>query len=409
MTGRPLRFFRSPGNRGVYPISLLFFFVIVLGWGPAVAVEWSMTPSVNLKEELNDNIRMTPGKRELVWGNTLSPMLRVGGATERLALRADLAANLSRYRGIEGLGSNDSSFRLSSQYQHREQSRWGWEGSLLRDSTFRSELRETGRVLAERRRSARTIGGFWEESPAERLSIRGEYRLTGVRYAEEGAGLFDYQTRTGSVDLTHLFSERDWATVGLTLLHYRAPSARIRSINAALQAGFTHLFSETLRLTVSVGGREVITDLSLPGGEITERSRGLLGDLTIHKEFEATRWQGGARRRIDPSGSGYLLQVDHLFTTMERRIAPTATVSLAANAYHGRALRTNLPGGESRSFSVAPAWRWKWTEEWSMEVSYRYAWQKRDGGVAATSNALTWTVTYLGPKWTGGIEGMSAE
>lgn len=403
------RFFRWPGKGAALLTAFLFFGGAILRPTPSSAVEWSMSPSIRLNEEFNDNIRMIPGEHEPVWGSALSPSLRWGGATERLALQADLAASLSRYRGIEGLDADDASFRISSQYQPRERSRWGGEGSWLRDSTFRSELRETGRVLAERRRSAREIGGFWEESPTERISIRGRYRLTHVRYAEEGSGLFNYQSGVGSVDWTDLLSERDQATAGLTLLHYRAPSARIRSVTAALQAGLTRFFSETLRATLSLGGRVVITGFSLPGVEIKERGRGLVGDLTIDQTFEAARWRGGVRRQIDPSGSGFLTQVDHLFAEMERGITPAAAARLAANGYHSRALRTALLGGESRSFNITPAWRWSWTEHWSMEISYRYAWQKGEGGTAATSNALLWTVTYLGPRWAGPIEGMSAE
>lgn len=369
-----------------------------------------MTPSVSLREEVNDNILMTPEERKRVWGSAVSPLLRWGGETERLELRADLAASLSRYAGEEGLDANDSSVRFSPQYR-LERSRWGGEVSWLRDATWRSELRETGRVLAQRERNVRTMDGFWEASLTERVSVQGQYQLTDVQYAEEGAGLFDYQTRVGSVDLTDDLSERDRAKVAFHLLQYRAPTARIRSIDAGFQAGITRLFSETFSATVSIGARGVITEQSFQETAIRERSRGVLGRLAVEKQFEAVHWRGGWSREVNPSGSGYLIESDHLFTAIEHEIGETVTVSLAADGYRSRALRSVLPSPESRSFRVEPTWRWSWTEQWSMAVSYRYARQRESGADAAdaNANAVIWTLLYEGPKRTGGIEGMSAE
>lgn len=365
-----------------------------------------MTPSILLREELNDNILMGQ-EHEPVWGNTLSPVLRWGAAAERLALGADLAATLGRYRGEDGLDVNDSSVRITSQYI-LERGRWGVDGSFLRDSSWRSELRETGRILAERRRTARTIEGFWEVTPTQRLSMRGRYQLTEVRYAEEGGGLFDYQNRIGSVDLSYELSERNRAIAGFHLLHYRAPSARVRSIDTGLRVGLRRLFSETLRATLSIGARGLINTLSLPDREIKEHGRGLFGDVKIEKEFEAGHWTGGVSRKVDPSGSGFLIQSDHLFVEIGREITETVAVSLAADGYQNRALRTALPQTESRALIVEPSWRWRWTEEWSMAISYRYAKQK-EGGRSADSNAVIWTLLYEGPTWGGSLKGMSME
>jgi hypothetical protein len=367
----------------------------------------SVTPSVGLEEELNDNILMGQ-EHEPVWGNTLSPRLRWGAADERLDLHADLAARLARYNGIEGLDANDSSARIDSQYM-LERGRGGLGGSLVRDSSWQSELRQTGQILAERRRSLRVIDGLWEESLTEKLTLRGQYELSDVRYAEEGGGLFDYQTRTGSVDLAYALSERNNATARFHLLRYRSPSARIRSIEAGLQVGWTHFFSETLQGTVSLGARGIISDSSFRGTERKDHERGFLGELKMEKGFEAARWQGGLDRKVNPSGSGSLILVDHLFSAFERDISPTMTLSLTAHGYHNRTLRVGLPNSEVRAFNVEPSWRWRWTENWSMMVSYRYLWQREAGGSAADSNAVVWRLFYEGPTWVGGVEGMSEE
>lgn len=367
----------------------------------------SVTPSVSLEEELNDNILMGQ-EHEPVRGNILSPRLRWNAADERFDFRTDLAARLARYYGVEGLDANDSSARLDFRYR-LERGSWGVGGSTVRDSSWQSELRQTGRILAERRRNERVFDGLWEESVTEKLTLRGHYQISDVRYAEEGGGLFDYQTRTGSVDLAYALSERNSATAGFHLLRYRSPSARIRSIDTGFQVGWTHLFSETLQGAVSFGVRGIISDSSFRGSVSQDHERGFLGEIKIDKEFEAARWQGGIDRRVNPSGSGSLILVDHLFSTFEREVTQTMALSLAANAYHNRTLRVGLSTSEFRAFNVEPAWRWRWTESWSMIVSYRYLWQKESGGSPADSNAVFLRLFYEGPTWAGELEGMSEE
>lgn len=380
--------------------------MILLGRGESGAVEMSATPSIRLRGELNDNIMMRQ-EQEPVWGNTLSPMLRWAAATDRLALGGDLAATFGRYRGEEGLDANGSSVSLTSEYQ-LERGRWGVDGIFLRDASWQSELRRSGRILAERRRSARTIDGFWEASLTQRLLIRGRYQLTDVRYAEEGGVLFDYQNRIGSIDVSYDHSERDRIIAAFHLLRYRSPAARVRSIDTGLRVGLRHLFSKTFRATVSIGGRGSISNLSLDEGEIKEHGRGLFGDLRVERDFESGRWTGGLSRRVDPSGSGHLLLSDHLFLNIAREITETVTLSLAVDGYQNRALRSTLPETKSHIFIIEPAWRWRWTEEWSMAVSYRYT-RQRDGGRAADANAAVWMFVYKGPTWVGSLEGMSSE
>lgn len=364
-----------------------------------------MTPSLSLREEFNDNILMERGHKP-VWGSILSPKLRWGAATERLDVQTDLSARLARYRGVQGLNTNDVSLRVDTQYT-LERGRWGFAGSSIRDSTRRSELQETGRVLQERRRSLRSADGFWEKRLTEQMSLRNQYQFSNIQYAGEGEGVFDYQIRMGSVDLTYALSERDSITSGFQVLRYR--SAGIQSLDMGLKVGLIHLFSKTLQTTVSIGGRQISSDSSLGGRENKADEQGMFGAFSMEKRFESALWQGGLDRSVNPSGSGSLLLVDHLFGRFRREISATVEVSLAAHAYNTRALRPGLPNRESRAFNVEPAWRLRWDEHWSMMVSYRYLWQRTSGGSSTHSNAVNWTVSYQGPKWMDSLEGLSTE
>lgn len=399
---------RSRDGRAAGLILFLLLLVAAVAIPPAGAVEISLAPSATLTELLSDNLRMATEGHKVVWGSVFSPGLRWGADTELLEVRGEMRANLQRYIGEEELSADDTLLALASRYK-LEQRRVGVNGTLVRDSTWTSEVRETGLVLAARRRRARTVDGFWEESLTERVSIRSGYQRADARYAGEGEGLFDYRTQTGKIDLTMDLSERGRATVGGYFLGYQAPSARIRSIDAGVQAGLTRAFSETVQATLLTGVRQVITTSSFGEAGFKDRSWGILGDLEVEKEFEAGRWRGGVGRRINPSGSGSLIQADRLFTSAEREMTEQTGVSIAINGYRNRALRTgSVFPTESFAFNVEPAWRWRWTERWSMYLSYRYAWQKERNAASADSHTVAWQVEYEGLKWIGGVEGVSA-
>jgi hypothetical protein len=75
------------------------------------------------------------------------------------------------------------------------------------------------------------------------------------------------------------------------------------------------------------------------------------------------------------------------------------TVSLAADAYWIEAIGTDARLPNSQYYRIEPSWRWRWTEWWSLDVSYAYARRSSDTeSRAADANSAYVTITYRGFK-----------
>jgi hypothetical protein len=361
-------------------------------------VEYSVVPTVSLREEVNDNILMTAQPHDTVWGSHLIPSLRLSAAMERWRVDGNFWASLSRYVGEEGLDMNEASLKLSSEYS-TERDRWRWFGEATRDAAWKSELEETGLIFGVQRRNVGVLGGSWSRTLTERTTLRGEVEYRETRYDREG-GLFDFDAFLGSVQTIYSLSEKDQLRTHLQLLSYRAPSVGVESKNVGLQISWVHPFSETFQGTFSVGGRELFTEFSLGGETEKEREFGWLAGAMILKRWERTSLRGGAVRQVDPSGGGYLIEVNRLSSVIEQQLTQTTSGSLAAYFYRTRPLRGDLSPPDGTSFSIEPRWLWNWNEAWSMLIGYRYAWLKRDdGNDPIYSNSITWMLTYHGLGW----------
>lgn len=364
------------------------------------AVEYTVVPSLFLREQVNTNLLMTAAPHDTIWEYSLSPSVRGRAAMEQWEVSGDLSAVFSRFWKTEELDANDLFLKLSARYKG-ELDTFGLEGSSAHDSTWRSELQETGLVLGTGRRDLQIMNLTWNRVITERLSGVARYQFGDARYSHQPPGLFNYQSHLATYDLTYALSEREQVTGGAQLLSYQSSDAGIESNVAGVQFGFVHAFSETFHGTLLVGAREMWTTLSIGEFHRNDRESGWLTEGTVDKRFERTQLQGSFSRRVDPSGAGYLLQVDHLWGSVDRSFTENTAGHLAAHFYQTHPLRNDLPISDSHSYSVEPRWSWKWAELWEAVLSYRYAAVTNErSNIRVASHSISGMLTYHGPVWT---------
>jgi hypothetical protein len=393
---------RLPPERGATVLSRALLAVLFLLALPAAlsAVEYTALPSLSVRGEVNDNILMTAGPHSTVWGSHLSPSLRLRAAMERWRVEGNLWASLSRYAGEKGLDMNEGSLRLSSEYS-TESNRWRSVGEVTRDAAWKSELLETGQVLAIQRRTLGMIGGSWNGTMTERVTLLGELEYRQARYSDpESGGLSDYRFYTGTVGSTYSLSERDQLDTNLQLLSYHAPSVGVRSNNVGLKVSWVSFFSETLKGSALIGIRALFTELSAGGVRRRESELGWLAGAMIEKKWERTTLRGDFSRHVDPSGAGYLIEVNRLSGSIERGLTQRTTGALVTHFYWTRPLQGDPPPPGSQSVAIEPSWSWNGAEAWSMRVGYRYLWQRRDQAPRAVdAHSIFLLLTYHGPAW----------
>ncbi|HZC68508.1 MAG TPA: hypothetical protein VE201_07835 [Nitrospirales bacterium] len=353
---------------------------------------------MSLKEEFNDNILLTTMPHQTVWGTTVSPELRFNALTENTEIRGSARMNFVKYYGDTGLDTTEQYFQASTAYS-MERDVWGLGGAVTRDSTLTGELRETGLVNARVPRDLRSVNPTWKRSMTERLSLQSGYQFADVTYGTTGS-LFAYQTHGGTAGLSYQLSEQDLVEGTGSYLHFEAPSAHSRSSDYGVQLGLTHRFSETLRGSLTGGARRTTSVVTAMGATLDDRRTVWAADGSVEKQFETGVVRGRFSREINPSGAGYLVQVDHLSIAVERELTDTMKGFITGEAYWIEALRREVTIPNGSYYRIAPTWRWQWNEWWSLEVSYSYAGRQAGGGAgAAEQNVTSVNLTYSGYKW----------
>jgi hypothetical protein len=236
----------------------------------------------------------------------------------------------------------------------------------------------------------------------DRLSLNMEYQFTKATYQNAFQFLlFDYETNMGSAGFDYRLTERDVFNVTGYYLSFSAPVNNLESHYYGLQAGVTHLFSDTLKAVASFGFRNIESTETRFGADITSSDFVWVANSRVEKRFERGEASLGYVREIYPSGVGFLVQTDHLSTSLRYDIAPTLWASFGTDVYwiSSTVAGANIPN--SRLLYLEPKLHYRWTEWWTVELSYRHGRVDVDQvDDTATQNAAYLSVTYSLPRKT---------
>lgn len=400
--------------------------------GCVVAAEWSVEPTVTLRQEYNDNINLTALPHKAVWGTILSPAITFSGKSETLEVSGGAQLNFNRYTGAKGLDSDDRIFAFASQLIN-ERNTWGLNVTSRRDSTRATEQASTGNVLPRAQRNALVITPSWVHSLTDRLTLRLEYTINNVTY-DDGAtvGLVDSKYEGVVASAVYLLTDTDKLT--LSGAHSKSTSIGSSVSNTdEIRAGITHAFSETLQGDVQVGMRRTtstyLTDVySCPGirgtpiklGSVYQcaekfgagyavfgaaqlvdprtSTSGTSLNLGLSKKMgETDSLTARLSRDISPSGRGLLIETDHLSLGYSKRFSETLSGSINTDLYRYRYPSIANSGGQY--FTIAPTLSWQLSEWWFLDSGLQYANQKIEGATTSVSSNLIYgSIRYNWPK-----------
>ncbi len=411
-----------------------FFFGIALYClllpGGAVAAEWSIEPSVSLYEEYNDNIRFISDPHPNVWQTSLRPNLKFSKKTEISEVSGQAQLGINRYAGDPTLNQTDKLLLLFAS-RMSERNTWSMNTSYRSDTT--SELISNGLVQPRTQRSVLSVNPSWMRSLTENTSLRLDYQYQNVKYDKVTST--DYIYKQASAALQYVLTERD--KVNLSAFYSKvdyAPSTTIastcvipipggcaltstitsenisKSNTRGVQVDWSHLFSETMTGSFSVGHRNVINTNTLNqtnligstlvygAPSVTEthsNNYSLSGKLD--KQFESGTISGLVSRDVNPSGSG-LVQTTQYGLSMSKSLTEKLTASLDTSVYRTTFISAAYPG--SRYYTFEPRLSWHFSEAWMLDGGYRYARVRYDNNVSSpiTANAVYLNLTYSWPK-----------
>ncbi len=436
--------------------ALLFCAVLfcLFSSGAVFAAEWSVEPSINFREEYNDNIRFLTTAHTGVWQSRLTPSLRLSSKTEVSEVSGSAQFSINQYSGDPQVENrNDQFYTLLTRLQS-ERNTWAMNASYKQDSTAESERANTGVVHQTRtQRSLLSLSPSWIRMLTERITFKLDYNYQDVKYDQHINNLNDYTSQQAGGTLQYRLSERDTVSLaaiystteynpivsiypdGFPLFNYGSgtylqipgitgngnDTISRKSSTRSVQVGLNHQFSENFIGYLSLGIRNTITTtghacngdfgrISLYTGTFCTGAalhpliafadetsgNGSSFNASVEKKFESSKVSGFASRDTNPSGSG-LVETDKFGVSLNRSLTEKLTGSFDAIAYRTKYIGVIYPG--SRYYTVEPKLNWRFTEWWTLDAGYRYArYEPESTASAITSNAVYLNLAYNWPK-----------
>ncbi len=378
------------------------------GQRTASAAEWLIEPSMSVRGEYHSNLLLALEPQLSTYAYWISPAVRLAGSTETLQVGSKLAFDYVEYQGERDAKIYNLHFPLSVQYR-QNRSIWGFTGGLNRDNTLRSELLETGVVLAFAQRNFWSAAPSWTYSVTERLSAQTSYQYNKADYegGSERLFLFDYEVHSASETLSYTVTDKDSIQVTGLFTRFALPArGNLVADTYGVQMGGTHMFSEDLTLSASGGPRFITNRIDTRIGTLEDTTTVWVFNARLAKKWERANWSVEIGRDISPSGFGLLIQKDHLLARASYEVTDHLTFSLNGQASIINPVATNelFTGGvrfrETRFFHIDPHLRWRFAEYWAMDVGYMYSRRELEGvDRTGESHAVRLLVTYAPLKF----------
>jgi hypothetical protein len=316
----------------------------------AHADEWVIDSAMNLKTEYNDNFRLSVNQHEAVTSMSLAPSLSAARNTEVSSLKVRASLDEHAYTGPLNPSRTDAQFSLNyalaaplDTYTSAVQ--------FLRDSTFDTELRQTGVQQVRTQRNSLSLAPGWTHNFTERWS--GQLQVTGneVNYAREAANttsnaLSDYRTYGGGATLSYRLTEEDKIDLALNRMLYKNALATYRSRSDDLRLAWKHEFSERMSGSLSVSRdrsrtAQIEQFLVCPSSFTFLCTLGFIPYQLANFRFDQTNFSSlynaslqyqlqenwslsaSARREVQPSGGSSLVKSEALSLVVEKRFSET--------------------------------------------------------------------------------------
>jgi hypothetical protein len=373
---------RSPNRYILSSIALLAM--------AAGAAQNTVTLSVSLREEYNDNFRLTSAPHSNVLATTVSPAARFTYATDTLSATGKAQINFNRYRGDSQLNGNDILLdgAIKKSYPLDLLS---LQTSYVRDSTLASELAQTGVVQVNRQRTRFGLNPEWTGTLSPRASLTAGYDFADVTYQDSSdTGLVDYRIHKGYTTYSYRLTERSraFASAGINQLKFDQSGDKTRTIFAV--GGLEHSFSETWRGEISAGFRRV----RLPNSSSNNSESGWLGQAVAEQRFETGALRFAVGREINPTGLGLLTQTDKVSLAWSDKISPTVAYDISAAVYRNKFISNTTGSNNDRYYRIDVHIGYALTEQWIIDGGLAYAQIDPDLGSSARSRSVYLSARY---------------
>ena len=385
------------------------------------AAEWVAEPSVRVRGEYNDNIRLTTAEHDSVWGAILEPNLALSRRSELWDLSATGRVRAAQYPDESELNTTDNFLDLASE---RRFERGAIEASvgLADDTTLQNEYLDfdTGLTVnqIDRMRTSARLAGEYMFTEQTWLEVSTSYSKTDYDNGDQ-YGLLDYDYLTPAVRLAHQLNPKTeiFGTYSYSKVDYEA-STNLESKTHALQVGAAYDITERWNVSGSIGSRRTETSSVVPEpvpcpapfnflacGVVyvprDDNSTGLVYDASLTRELETGSIELWASQSITPTSTGTDSESTRFGLTGVHEFSTKMWAQLAVSYLESSTVGGTTTRADNERYRVAPSLTWRLDEALTLNAGYTYTRVKRGAlqrDSAADSNLVFVSLAYAWPR-----------
>ncbi len=360
----------SSGLRSTSKLSIFILSLVLSGLlltGQARAAERTITPSVGVKAEYNDNIDFSHGNERDDYVGTISPGLKLDYKTERTVLGAMARIDVVEYLDETDENTVNQTYGLNASHMLLEKLGIRANAGYIRDTTTDSYLEETGLITRKSTRHSYRAGAGLTYNLTEISDLGLDYAYSKSDYDAEDK--VDSTKDTVSMAYRHFFRERrDIVTV--TPFYSRYDSDTSTTDNYGLSVGLTHRLQETLVMDVALGIR--YSDAEYHDLGTTDDNWDWTANIAATKSWETASATIGYGRDLYYSDQGEPINVDRFYARTNRNLTERFGVSLTGSLYFSKS-DDEVGNEDTRYWEVTPSLYYNITRDHRLEVGYSYA------------------------------------
>ena len=368
---RTSRYRKSSGLKYLYFACILLSLLTSL---PAAAQSLDVVPMLKLNGGYNDNILFNSTEKIDAYYTSVRPEINLGLASDRYDLSLDTYAEIFRYLEEKDLDYESYRYDMGGRYRLSQRLKISGDFGYIKDTTLDSELEETGRVVEREDRERYQWDGILSYEVNEVSEIDIDYQYQSTEY--ESRDSIDRITNRVRLSYKRWFNDR-LDQVTLQPRYAIADTEDNRDIEYYnLSVGWTHIFSDTLKMRNFVGYGQTITKEN--GNQ--ESSWTGNADLSITQTGEVYSLRIGIRNNIRLDADGKLEEVDRFYCNISRKMTERLSAKLYGGIYVNRPIG-NLNSVNSVYYDVKPELSYDITENHVLLAFYRYSYEEDRTGL----------------------------
>jgi outer membrane receptor protein involved in Fe transport len=357
------------------------------------AAEWALTGGLGQQLQYNDNISLSPFRKDSVVGYLLNPRFQASRKTGWVDLILDGQADIRRYSDSRWDCDN---FKLGANSDYRtRRSVFSLSGAYGVSCSYAQQLTDTGLILPNTESETYQLNPSWtwQWTDRDQLIVGASYSKISYSNPQNGLALSNSNllafsgndTYTVSVGENHKWSRRLTFNGALYYSHiqYTEPNASTQNLGG-FQLGGNYRIDRFWTIDVNAGPVWVDTQPdslnALSSAQGSSLSLGSNANIHLNYDGRITKFSTGYINAVNPSAIGQTLQSQSIFANYSYRLTRHLTVDLSGNYNLSESIGDesfdNSNGQFDRTYFTASAGiTWDLTKHWQLRGSYAYSWQ----------------------------------